>query len=400
MAYDAIVVGVGGMGSAACFHLARRGRRVLGLERFDIPHAMGSSHGVTRIIRLPYYEDPAYVPLLRRAYELWRELEAASGERLLVITGSVDAGPEDGAIFNGALTSARLHHLPHEALTGAQVNARWPGYRLPASHRAVFQPEGGFVLSERAIVAHADAAMAAGADIRARERVLGWEARPGGEGVVVTTDKGRHEAGRLVLAPGAWMADLVPPLAGLAVPERQVLAWLRPRRPELFAPDRFPVFNLEVEEGRYYGLPEWEVPGFKFGRYHHRGERGPAEAVRREPDAEDERLLRAFAERYFPGGAGATMALRACLFTNTPDEHFILDRHPEFPQVVLASPCSGHGYKFCSVIGEVLADLAGGNGATTRHDIGFLRLGRFAPAGARPAREPGLPGGGGASATS
>ncbi len=199
---------------------------------------------------------------------------------------------------------------------------------------------------------------------------------------MVTTDKGRHEAGRLVLAPGAWMADLAPPLAGLAVPERQVLAWLRPRRSELFAPDRFPVFNLEVEEGRYYGLPEWEVPGFKFGRYRHRGEVGPADAPRREPDAEDERLLRAFADRYFPDGAGATMALRACLFTNTPDGHFVLDRHPAFPQVVLASPCSGHGYKFCSVVGEVLADLATGDGATTRHDIGFLRLERFASAGA------------------
>ncbi|GAA0566116.1 N-methyl-L-tryptophan oxidase [Craurococcus roseus] len=377
MAFDVIVAGVGGMGSAACWHLARRGLRVLGLERFDIPHAMGSSHGVTRIIRLPYYEAPAYVPLLRRAYALWRELEAASGERLLVITGSVDAGPEDGAIFNGALASARLHGLPHEALTGAEVNARWPGYRLPPAHRAVFQPEGGFVLSERAIVAHANAAMAAGADIRARERVLGWEARGGGEGVTVTTDKGRHEAGRLVLAAGAWMADLAPPLAGgLAVPERQVLAWLRPKEPGLFAPERFPVFNLKVGEGRYYGLPEWEVPGFKFGRYGHRGERGPAEAARREVDAEDERLLRAFAERYFPGGAGATMALRACLFTNTPDEHFVLDRHPGFPQVVLASPCSGHGYKFCPVVGETVADLATGDGAT-EHDIGFLRLGRF-----------------------
>lgn len=376
MAFDAIVVGVGGMGSAACWHLARRGLRVLGLERFDVPHAMGSSHGVTRIIRLPYYEDPAYVPLLRRAYELWRELEAASGERLLVTTGSIDAGPEDGAIFNGALASARLHGLPHEALAGAEVNARWPGYRLPAAHRAVFQPEGGFVLSERAIVAHAEAAMAAGADLRARERVLGWEARPGGEGVAVTTDKGRHEAGRLVLAAGAWMADLAPPLEGLAVPERQVLAWLRPRRRELFAPARFPVFNLEVEEGRFYGLPEWEVPGFKLGRYHHREERGAPDAIRRGPDAEDERLLRAFAERYFPDGAGATMALRDCLFTNTPDEHFVLDRHPAFPQVVLASPCSGHGYKFCSVVGEIVADLATGDGAT-RHDIGFLRLGRF-----------------------
>jgi sarcosine oxidase len=377
MSYDAIVVGVGGMGSAACWHLARRGRRVLGLERFDIPHAMGSSHGVTRIIRLPYYEDPAYVPLLRRAYALWRELEAeAGGETLLVITGSIDAGPEDGAIFPGALASARLHGLPHETLTGAEVNARWPGYRLPASHRAVFQPEGGFVLSERAIVAHANAAMAAGADIRAQEKVLGWDARPGGEGVVVRTDRGRYEAARLVLTAGAWMADLAPVLEGIAVPERQVLAWLRPHRPELFAPDRFPVFNLEVEEGRYYGLPVWEVPGFKLGRYHHRGEQGAADAVRREVDAEDERLLRQFAERYFPDGAGATMGLRGCMFTNTPDEHFIIDTHPDFPQVVLASPCSGHGYKFCSLLGEVLADLAS-EGQISRHDIGFLRLARL-----------------------
>ena len=376
MSFDVIVVGVGGMGSAACWHLARRGQRVLGLERFDIPHSMGSSHGITRIIRLPYYEDPAYVPLLRRAYALWRELEAASGETVLVITGSIDAGPEDGAIFNGALGSARLHDLPHEVLTGAAVNARFPGYRLPEGTYAVFQPEGGFVLSERAIVAHANAAMAAGAEIRARERVLGWDARPGGEGVVVTTDRGRYEGARLVLTAGAWMADLAPVLEGLAVPERQVLAWLRPHRPELYAPDRFPVFNLEVEEGRYYGLPVWEVPGFKFGRYHHRAEHSSAEAVRREVDAEDERLLRQFAARYFPDGAGATMALRACMFTNTPDEHFIIDLHPEFPQVVLASPCSGHGYKFCSVLGEVLADLASEHG-TTRHEVDFLGFERL-----------------------
>ncbi len=142
------------------------------------------------------------------------------------------------------------------------------------------------------------------------------------------TDKGSYQAGRLVLAAGAWMADLAPLLAGVAVPERQVLAWLQPTRPELFTPDRFPVFNLQVEEGRYYGFPVYEVPGFKFGRYHHRGETMPAEAMRREVDAEDEALLRGFGERYFPDGTGATMALRACMFTNTPDEHFILDRHP------------------------------------------------------------------------
>jgi sarcosine oxidase len=377
MTYDVIVVGLGGMGSAAAWQLARRGQRVLGLERFDIPHPMGSSHGVSRIIRLPYYEDPAYVPLLHRAYELWREAEAATGDELLVITGSIDAGPEDDALFQGALASARLHDLPHEVLTGAEVNARFPGYRLPAHLRAVFQPQGGLVASERAIVAHVRAAQAQGADCRARERVLGWDASGTGEGVTVTTDKGTYRAARLVLTAGAWAGEVAPLLARLAVPERQVLAWLQPRRPEWFGPDRFPVFNLMVEEGRYYGLPVYEVPGFKFGRYHHQQETGAADTVLRAPDAADEALLRVFGERYFPDGCGPTMALRACMFTNTPDEHFILDRHPAHQQVVLASPCSGHGYKFCSVIGEILADLATGDG-TTRHDIGFLRLGRSA----------------------
>jgi len=376
MSFDVIIIGIGGMGSAAAWHLARRGQRVLGLERFDIPHAMGSSHGVNRIIRLPYYEDPAYVPLLRRAYVNWRALEAAGGERVLFTFGSLDAGPEDGEIFPGALAAARLHDLPHEVLSGTALNRRFPGYNLPAATQAIFQPEGGFVMSERAIIQHVRGAQAAGAEIHARERVLGWDAAPGGEGVTVTTEHGRYQAGRLILAAGAWMADLVPALAGLAEPERQVLAWLQPTAPELFTPDRFPVFNLEVAEGRYYGFPVWDIPGFKFGRYHHRGEIGPAESQRREVDAEDEALLRAFAARYFPAGNGPTMGLRACLFTNTPDEHFILDRHPAHPQVVLASPCSGHGYKFCSVVGEILADLASGDG-TTPHEIGFLQLGRY-----------------------
>ena len=374
MSYDVIVVGVGGMGSAACWQLARRGQRVLGLERFDIPHAMGSSHGVTRIIRLPYYEDPAYVPLLHRAYELWAEAERATGETLLVTTGSIDAGPEDDALFQGALASARLHRLRHDVLSGDEVNARFPGYQLPPSSRAVFQPQGGLIASERAIVAHVRAAQAAGAVIQAREPVLDWEVKPSGT-VAVRTAKGVYEAARLVLAAGPWMGELAAPLAGRAVPERQVLAWLQPLRPELFTPEAFPVFNLQVDEGRYYGFPVYEVPGFKFGRYHHRGEVSTADAVRREVDPADEALLRQFGERYFPAGSGATMALRTCLFTNTPDEHFVLDHHPGHDQVVLVSPCSGHGYKFCSVIGEIVADLATGDG-TTRHEIGFLRLGR------------------------
>ncbi|MDT7951443.1 MAG: N-methyl-L-tryptophan oxidase [Acetobacteraceae bacterium] len=371
--FDVIVAGVGGMGSAALYHLARRGLRVLGLERFDIPHPYGSSHGISRIIRMPYYEDPAYVPLLRRAYALWRELEAETGRELLVITGSVDASAEDDPLFGGALASARLHGLVHDVLTGAQVNDRFPGYRLPASHRAVFQPDGGLVASERAIVAHVEAAHARGALVRAREPMLGWEAD--GNGVSVYTKAGHWRADRLILTTGAWIAGHA---AVQAVPERQVLAWLQPRNLPLFQPDRFPVFNLQVDEGRYYWLPIYEVPGFKFGRYHHRGETGDADRLLdAAPDAEDEALLRDFAAQYFPDGAGETLALRACMFTNTPDEHFIVDHHPAHPNVVLASPCSDHGYKFCSVMGEIQADLASGDGRTA-HDIGFLGLARAA----------------------
>ena len=371
--YDVIVLGVGGMGSAACFHLARRGLRVLGLERFDIPHMMGSSHGVNRIIRLAYYEHPSYVPLLRRAYELWRELQAAVAEPLIQITGSIDAGGPDDEVFSGSLHSCELHDLPHEVLSSGELRRRFPGYRLPADHMAVYQPDGGFLVSERCVVAHVVAAQAAGAEIHARERVMAWE--PAVDRVHVTTDRGEYEAGQLVVAAGAWIGKLVAELGSLVQPERQVLAWLQPTRPELFAPGRFPVFNLAVPEGRYYGFPVWGVPGFKIGRYHHLGEVIDPDHLDREPHAADERLLRDLAERYFPDGAGPTMALRTCFFTNTPDEHFILDRHPRYPQVILASPCSGHGFKFCSVIGEILADLV--QHGATRHEIGLFGLDRF-----------------------
>ncbi|HMN85179.1 MAG TPA: N-methyl-L-tryptophan oxidase [Bauldia sp.] len=372
--YDVIVVGVGGMGSAACHHLARRGARVLGLERFDIPHAHGSSHGITRIIRLAYYEDPAYVPLLRRAFELWRALGEEVDERILVTTGSLDAGYEGSGVFEGSLASCLEHGLRHEVLTGTEVKRRFPGYRLPDAHRALLQPDGGFVLSERAIVAHVTLAQRHGADIRAREAVTGWSPLPGG-GVRVTTTRGVYEAGRLVLSPGAWIGDFVPALTGIAVPERQVLGWFPPDDPGLFAPDRFPVLNLMVEEGRYYLLPVWGVPGLKIGLYHHRGETGHADAIRRDVDGEDEAILRRCIGRYFPRADGPTMALHACMFTNTPDEHFIIDALPGQEDVIVASPCSGHGYKFASVVGEILADLA--LSGRTGFDLSMFRLGRF-----------------------
>jgi sarcosine oxidase len=372
--YDVIVIGLGGMGAASAYHLARRGRRVLGLEQFDFLHERGSSHGLTRIIRLAYHEDPAYVPLLRRAYELWHDLEADAGERLLVTTGSLEGGPEDGTTFRGALEAAEAHDLPHEVLDAAEMRRRHPAYAgFEASTRVVWQPDGGFLLAERTILAHVNGALTAGADLRFREPALGWE--PMGDGVRVTTARGTFEADRLVVCAGAWARSLVPSLEPLAVPERQVLAWLQPTRAELFGPDRFPVFLIDVEDGSYYGFPVHDVPGFKFGRYHHLEEPIDPADEDRSVRADDEALLRAFAERYFPDGAGATVMLKACMFTNSPDEHFLLGCLPDAPQVSLFAGESGHGYKFASVVGEILADLA--VEGRTRHDIGLFRLDRF-----------------------
>jgi sarcosine oxidase len=371
--YNVIVIGVGGMGSAAVYHLARRGKRVLGLEQFDIPHEMGSSHGHTRIIRLAYYEHPSYVMLLRRAYELWREIQREAGEQLLYITGSIDAGPADSWVFKGSLQSCLEHDLPHEVLTGKELNQRFAGYRLPHDTMAIFQPEGGFLLPERCIVSYVMAAQGYGAEIHGREKVLDWE--PYADGVRVTTDRTVYEADRLVVAGGAWAARLVDRLAGLVLPERQVLAWLQPYRPELFEPERFPVFNLLVEEGRYYGFPVFNIPGFKFGRYHHREELTDPDELDLECHPRDEQLLREFAERYFPEGAGPTMTLKACMFTNTVDKHFIIDLHPDYPQVSFAAGFSGHGFKFASVIGEIMADLA--ERGMSRHYLELFRTDRF-----------------------
>ena len=372
--HDVIVAGVGGMGAAACWHLARRGLRVLGLERFDIPHAMGSSHGVNRIIRMAYFEHPAYVPFVRRAYDLWREAEVVGGEQLLFTTGGIDAGPPDGRVIKGSLAACRQHGLAHQLLDAGELRARFPGWSLPDDHVAVLQPEGGFVACERAVVVHANLAVAAGADLRTGEALTGWRVTGAGT-VEVTTARGRHEAGRLVLSTGAWIADHVPALAGKAVAERQVLGWFRPRRPEHFTLGRFPVGLVDAKP-LIYVFPEWGVPGFKIGVYNHLRESGPADGLSREPTARDEEFLRRSLRAYFADADGALLDMQACLFTNTPDEHFVIDSLPDAPQVTVASPCSGHGFKFAPAVGEALADLV--TGTPAKVDLGLFRLGRLA----------------------
>jgi len=371
--FDCIVIGVGGMGSSTLYNLAKRGRRVLGLEQFDIPHAEGSSHGVNRIIRLAYYEHPSYVPLLRRAYELWSEIESVTGEQLLYKTGSIDTAPSGHEVFEGSLESCLLHDIPHRVLNHAQINEEFPGYQLPPGHMGLLQGDGGFVLSERSIVAYANAAMSTGAEIHAREVVSGWEPDQGG--VRVFTDRGEYTAERLVITAGAWTSGMVPILDDLAVPERQVLAWLQPIDGSLYTPEVFPVFNAYFDEGRYYGFPVYGIPGFKVGRYHHLEEVIDPDFAIKTVNSEDEAVLRSAVERYFPKANGTTMTLKTCMFTNTPDEHFIVDLLPANPQVAVAAGFSGHGFKFASVIGEILADLA--INGETEHNIDLLKIDRF-----------------------
>ncbi|MGA8038867.1 MAG: N-methyl-L-tryptophan oxidase [Acidimicrobiia bacterium] len=372
--FDVIVIGVGGMGSAATFHLAQRGLEVLGLEQFDIPNDQGSSHGVNRIFRLAYYEDPGYVPLMMRARDLWLELERRHGSKLVHVTGTIDAGLPDSEVFEGSLASCRIHGLDHEVLDSAELSQRYPGYRLPREMMSVYQPDGGFLLSEQSIVAHVNGAIAAGADIRGRERVTGWELG-GLAPVTVHTDRGTYLAEQLVVTAGAWVSSLVPMLADLATPERQVLGWFQPLRPEIFAEGRFPVFNLAAEEGRFYGFPVFGIPGVKIGRYHHLEETTAPDEIDRRVSAADEKVLRTAIARYFPEADGPLMTLKTCMFTNTPDEHFLIDTMAGSPNVHIAAGFSGHGFKFCSVVGEILGELVASG--TTTHDISRFALSRF-----------------------
>ena len=372
-ALDAVVVGLGAMGSAVLAELAARGRRVIGLDRFAPPHELGSSHGKSRIIREAYFEDPRYVPLVQRAYERWADLERESGATLVLRTGGLMIGPQQGTLVRGALLSAETHALPHERLNAADARAAYPALRVPDDVMAVREPRAGVLFPEACIAAQLTRARRHGAQIRCDEPALAWATD--GAGVDVRTARGRYRAGSLVLTAGAWLARLVPELDLPLAVTRQALYWFEPAaNPERFAPERFPIFIWEDEPGRFlYGFPDLG-DGVKIAR-HMEGEPTDPDRVRREVSAAETEALRATMARCVPDAAGRLRQAAVCLYTNTPDQHFIVDRHPAHEQVVIASPCSGHGFKFASALGEVLADLA--MGRAPAFDLGLFRLERL-----------------------
>ena len=356
--YDVIIIGLGAMGSAAAYHLARRGQRVLGLDRFSPPHTMGSSHGQTRIIREAYFEHPSYVPIVQRAYELWDELARAADAPLLLQTGGLMIGAPDSIVFTGAKHSAETHGLPHEILTASAVRQRFPALRPSDDMLAVLEPRAGILFPERCVAAHLTLASRHGANLRTEEPVVRWTATE--HGVEVVTTKGTYRAAQMILSAGSWARELLPDLNPPLTIERQVLFWFEPKTaPEHFYPERCPIHLWQIggDEGRrfFYGFPDLGE-GMKIA-WHHDGSNVSPDFVSRDVTPAEVESMRGLLRRYLPQADGRFRSAAVCLYTNTPDEHFWIDRHPAHPQVIIASPCSGHGFKFASAVGEILTDL-------------------------------------------
>jgi sarcosine oxidase len=369
--WDVIVIGLGGVGSAAAYHAARSGHRVLGLEQFTPAHDRGSSHGQTRIIRQAYFEHPSYVPLLQRAYTLWHELETNTHQVLFHRTGLVEAGPADGVVIPGVLASARQHALPIDRLSHAEVSARWPGLSGNPDWTFVLEQNAGFLRVEACVEAHLSMAQQAGATLRFETPVLHWRANEAS--VEVTTQRGTEHAARLIIAGGAWSDQL---LNGIGVPLqilRKHLYWFDADRSGYELSEGFPCFFHETPAGYFYGFPSIDGSGVKVAR-HSGGEPLQQPQHNDQQDDKDRQRCEAYLRQCLPSVSSRLRRHATCFYTNTPDEHFIIDQHPLHRPVTVVAGLSGHGFKFTSVLGELASQLATG---TTQLDIDLFRIARL-----------------------
>jgi sarcosine oxidase len=374
MAYDVIVAGLGGMGSTTAWQLAKKGHSVLGIERFAPSHDQGSSHGDSRIIRLAYFEDPAYVPLLKRAYELWSEAQYASGEDLFFETGGVMIGPSDSKTVAGALRSAQEWDLGHQMLSYQDMRERFPQFLLKENEVALFEERAGFVRPERSCATHNLLAEQHGAEMRFGEKFLSWQ--PDGEGVEVVTDKGTYRANRLVISGGSWNPKLLTELKIPMEVKRLTLFWFDVENMSEWQLGKMPIYIWEpIDIEQFYGFPAIDGPGCgaKIAYFRVGPECDPDHVDRTVRANEIDHINQATCR--LKGMTGPLLRTATCLYTNTPDEHFVIGLHPEYPQVSMAAGFSGHGFKFASVIGEIMSDLA--TEKSTAHPIDLFSPTRF-----------------------
>ncbi|HVU59111.1 MAG TPA: N-methyl-L-tryptophan oxidase [Puia sp.] len=362
--FDCMVIGLGANGSSTLYHLSGTGKKIIGIDRFTPPHTHGSSHGESRIIRQAYYEDPIYVPLLKAAYKAWEKLEKRTGKKLFLKTGGLMLGDKDTAVVRGSKLSADTHDIPYEYLDAPTLRRRFPAFRPSNDTMGLLEKEAGILFPEECIRTFLDQAAAQGAAIHYNEPVM--KITPTKNSIEITTAKGRYSVGSLILSAGAWTNQLLP---GLQLPltiKRQVLFWLdnnTPKDHDRFLPANMPIYIWEYAAGKmFYGFPDLGT-GIKIAP-HHRGNTIDPDNLTQDVSQKEIEEIKDIAAGYL-GISPVFKTSAVCMYTNAPDENFIIDHHPDFRNIIIASPCSGHGFKFSSLTGKLLSDMALGN------DTGF-----------------------------
>jgi sarcosine oxidase len=379
--FDVIVVGVGSMGSSTCYYLAKQGYKVLGLEQFDITHELGSHAGQSRLIRQAYFEHPDYVPLLKRAYQNWKSLEEETGTQVYYKTGLLYFGKRDDVVMQGVRESASKYSINVNDLTAQQLTDQFPQFNIPTRYDRLIEPDAGFITPERAILLYTQRAIQFGADIHTKEKLIEWNKI--GESITVKTNKQTYRCSKLIITAGAWASKVIPKLASPLKVTRQLVTWVKPKKWKSFELGAFPCWTIadDTQSGIYYGFPILPVEkfggpiGLKLGHHAH-GMVSDPDQVNRSVSRDEEANLIAALHKFIPDGYESTHVMKTCLYTNTPDENFILDHLPGYDKtVVIATGFSGHGFKFVSVVGEIMADLA--MKGSTSQPIGFLNAQRF-----------------------
>lgn len=371
--YDVIVVGLGAMGGAAAYHCAKRGARVLGLDANPPHHRLGSSHGATRAIRETYFEAPEYVPLAQRAFDLWRELEAETGTPLLSTSGALYVAPERHTLLNGVVVAAERHGLEIERVSRQDMKTRYPGFALPLGWEGVYEPRGGVLQAEACLQSHIDLARHYRADLRFGLAARSWQ-QTASEGVVVETDEGTFRAEAVILTLGPWACDAFHDLDLPLTGQRVTVVHFEAAKPSYYDPADMSVYFWATPEGVFAGFPHFDHEGVKINR-HDAGELCTPPTVRRDVSDADIREVANFVDKYMPYANEGVRKSLVCLYTMTPDNHFIIDRHPGFHNLAYATGFCGHGFKFAPVVGEILGDLV--LAGQTSHPIGFLSASRF-----------------------